>query len=46
MRSCLVGTALARQQGLEEAEVADCFYTSLLMHLGCSTLSHETAAVS
>ena len=41
MRSCLIGTALARDQGLAEDVVADCFYTALLMHLGCSALSHE-----
>jgi HD-GYP domain-containing protein (c-di-GMP phosphodiesterase class II) len=44
MRSCLIATALARQQGLAEDEVADTFYTALLMHVGCSALSHETAA--
>jgi HD-GYP domain-containing protein (c-di-GMP phosphodiesterase class II) len=44
MRSCLIGTALARERGLAEEEVSDCFYTALLMHLGCSALSHETAA--
>jgi HD-GYP domain-containing protein (c-di-GMP phosphodiesterase class II) len=42
MRSCLVATAMAREQGLAEDEVADCFYTALLVHLGCSALSHET----
>jgi HD-GYP domain-containing protein (c-di-GMP phosphodiesterase class II) len=41
MRSCLIGTALARDKGLAEDVVADCFYTALLMHLGCSALSHE-----
>jgi HD-GYP domain-containing protein (c-di-GMP phosphodiesterase class II) len=45
MRSCLIATALARQQGVAEDEVADTFYTALLMHVGCSALSHETAAV-
>lgn len=44
MRSCLIATALARRQGLAEGEVADTFYTALLMHMGCSALSHETAA--
>ena len=39
-----IATALAREQGLSEDEVADSFYTGLLMHLGCSALSHETAA--
>ena len=44
MRSCLIATALAREQGLPEPEVADTFYTALLMHVGCSALSHETVA--
>jgi HD-GYP domain-containing protein (c-di-GMP phosphodiesterase class II) len=43
MRSCLIATGLARQLELAEAEVADTFYTALLMHVGCSALSHETA---
>ena len=42
MRSCLIATALAREHGLGEDEVADSFYTGLLAHLGCSALSHET----
>jgi HD-GYP domain-containing protein (c-di-GMP phosphodiesterase class II) len=42
MRSCLIATALAREQRLAEDVVADCFYTALLMHLGCTALSHET----
>ena len=45
MRSCLIATALARRLEMPEPEVADAFYTALLMHVGCSTLSHETAAV-
>jgi HD-GYP domain-containing protein (c-di-GMP phosphodiesterase class II) len=45
MRSCLIATALARRQGLAERQVADTFYAALLMHVGCSALSHETAAV-
>ena len=44
MRSCLIATGLARRQGLAEDGVADTFYTALLMHVGCSALSHETAA--
>jgi hypothetical protein len=43
MRSCLIATALARQQGLAEDEVSDTFYTALLVHVGCSALSHESA---
>ena len=45
MRSCLIGTALARRLDMPEEEVADTFYTALLMHVGCSALSHETARV-
>ena len=45
MRSCLIATMLARRQGLAEDEVGDTFYTALLVHVGCSALSHETAAV-
>jgi HD-GYP domain-containing protein (c-di-GMP phosphodiesterase class II) len=44
MRSCLVATALARELDLPEDEVGDTFYTALLVHVGCSALSHETAA--
>ena len=45
MRSCLIGTALAREAGAGDDEVADAFYTSLLVHIGCPAFSHETAAV-
>jgi HD-GYP domain-containing protein (c-di-GMP phosphodiesterase class II) len=45
MRSCLIGTALARKLGVAEQQVADTFYTSLLVHIGCTAFSHETAAV-
>ncbi len=44
MRSCLIATELARRLGLPEPEVADAYYTALLMHVGCSALSHEAAA--
>ena len=45
MRSCLIATALARRQGMAEDEAADVFYAALLVHVGCTALSHETAAV-
>jgi HD-GYP domain-containing protein (c-di-GMP phosphodiesterase class II) len=45
MRSCLIGTALARRLGVSEDVVADTFYTSLLVHIGCTAFSHETSAV-
>lgn len=45
MRSCLIGVALARRLNLSEAEVADTFYTSLLVHVGCVGFAHEMASV-
>jgi HD-GYP domain-containing protein (c-di-GMP phosphodiesterase class II) len=45
MRCSLLATAIARQQALSEGEVADTFYAALLVHVGCSALAHETAAV-
>src|SRR5688572_739457 len=45
MRSCLIATGLARTLGLSEDEVRDTFYASLLFHVGCPALSHETAAL-
>jgi HD-GYP domain-containing protein (c-di-GMP phosphodiesterase class II) len=42
MRSCLVGTALARELELDDAQVADVFYVSLLQHIGCAGYAHET----
>jgi hypothetical protein len=44
MRSCLIGTALARELGVAEGEVADTFYTCLLLHVGCTAFAHEAAA--
>ena len=45
MRSCLIATALARKLDMPESEVADAYYTALLMHVGCSALSHETTVI-
>ena len=45
MRSCLMGAALARVINLDESEVADVFYTSLLQHIGCTGYAHETYLV-
>jgi HD-GYP domain-containing protein (c-di-GMP phosphodiesterase class II) len=44
LRSCLLGTDLARRLALDETEVADVFYASLLFHVGCVAYSHETHA--
>ncbi len=43
MRRCVIATALARRLGLEEAEVADVYYTALLEHIGCTGFAHETS---
>jgi HD-GYP domain-containing protein (c-di-GMP phosphodiesterase class II) len=45
LRSCLIGAALARKLGASETQVSDVFYTTLLLHMGCIALAHETAAV-
>jgi hypothetical protein len=44
MRSCVLGTALARRLGLPDRKVAEVFYVSLLLHVGCLAYSHETNA--
>ena len=45
MRSCLVSTALARKLDLSETEVRDAFYTALMLHIGCVSMSHETSVL-
>ena len=42
LRSCLIGTAVARRMALPEREVADVFYVSLLFHVGCVAYAQET----
>jgi HD-GYP domain-containing protein (c-di-GMP phosphodiesterase class II) len=44
MRSCVIGTGLARRLGLGEEETGHALYTTLLFHLGCSAYAHERAA--
>ena len=44
VRTCLVATSLARRLDLDEGDVRDCFYTGLLMHVGCVAVAHESAA--
>lgn len=44
VRACLVSTALARKLDLDDDDVRDCFYTALLMHVGCVAVAHEAAA--
>lgn len=45
MRVCLFATGVARRRGLSEREVADVYWTALLMHVGCTAFSHEQAAL-
>ena len=42
LRSCVMGTSLARRMELPEPEVSDIFFVSLLFHVGCVAYSHET----
>jgi len=44
MRACLTATALARRMGLDENEVGHILYTTLLVHVGCTTYADEAAA--
>jgi len=45
MRSSIVATALARHLGTNEEDMRAAFYVPLLMHIGCISMSHETAAI-
>lgn len=42
LRSCVMGTSLARRMELAEPQVADVFFVSLLFHVGCVAYSHES----
>jgi hypothetical protein len=44
IRACLIGTALAQELGVSADEVANTFYVSLLLHVGCTAFAHEAAA--
>jgi HD-GYP domain-containing protein (c-di-GMP phosphodiesterase class II)/DNA-binding CsgD family transcriptional regulator len=45
IRSCLLATGLARRMGLDERDVGDIYYATLLQHVGCTAYAHETAAL-
>jgi HD-GYP domain-containing protein (c-di-GMP phosphodiesterase class II) len=45
LRSCLLATWLARGCGLEEEQVQETYYVSLLKFLGCTATSHVSARV-
>src|ERR671911_824240 len=44
-RSCLLASTLARHLGLDERDVGDVYYATLLQHVGCTAYAHETAAL-
>lgn len=46
MRGCLLATALARRLGVDEATVADVYYTTLLRYVGCTAPAHEQALLA
>jgi putative nucleotidyltransferase with HDIG domain len=43
-RSCLLGTALARDLGLTDEQSGHVYWTTLLRHIGCTASAHEEAA--
>ncbi|HEU4481358.1 MAG TPA: HD domain-containing phosphohydrolase, partial [Actinomycetota bacterium] len=45
IRSSLVATGLARRLQVDEEDLRASFYAPLLMHIGCISMSHETAAL-
>ncbi|MDP9341893.1 MAG: LuxR C-terminal-related transcriptional regulator [Actinomycetota bacterium] len=44
-RACVLATRLAMDLGIEDAGVADVYYTALLQHVGCTAYSHEVSAL-
>ena len=45
IRSCLLATGLARRMDLNERDVGNIYYTTLLQHVGCTAYARETAAL-
>lgn len=45
LRSSLIAVALGRRLGLHEDELRGPYYACLLAHIGCISMSHETAAL-
>jgi hypothetical protein len=42
---CILATGFTRQMGLDERDVGDVCYTTLLQHVNCTANAHETAAL-
>jgi HD-GYP domain-containing protein (c-di-GMP phosphodiesterase class II) len=45
VRTCLLATALARRMNVDERDIGDIYYTTLLQHVGCTAYAHETAVL-
>lgn len=45
LRASLVAAGLARSAGVDEEDASASFYVALLTHIGCISMSHETAAL-
>ena len=45
LRAGLIATELGRKVGIEGDELRAAFYAPMLMHVGCISMSHETAAL-
>jgi HD-GYP domain-containing protein (c-di-GMP phosphodiesterase class II) len=45
IRTCLLATGLARRLALPEEEVAEVYWCALLMHVGCTAIAHDQAAL-
>lgn len=43
--TCLVATRLGETLGLDEDDLRDVYYLSLLQHIGCTVMNHELAAM-
>src|ERR1700730_7361217 len=45
LRTCLLGVRIGRELGLQEQQLEEVFYVTLLRHVGCTAFSHEEGNV-
>jgi hypothetical protein len=45
IRSCLLATSLTRQMDLDERDVGDIYYSTLLQHVSCTACALLEAAI-
>jgi HD-GYP domain-containing protein (c-di-GMP phosphodiesterase class II) len=45
LRTCLLGIRIGRELGLQEQQLEEVFYVTLLRHVGCTAFSHEEGNV-